>query len=125
MNFTLNNTTTAKIPEIKFLEIKNAILGKKYSLSLVFTSAKEIKKLNTIYRNKKNSTDILSFPLSEIQGEIYISLSDTKLEAKKFARSIENFLAFLFIHGCVHLKGYDHGDIMENIEITFRRKFNV
>ena len=46
-------------------------------------------------------------------------------EAIKFDRSYENFLAFIFIHGCVHLKGYDHGGTMEDIEIKVRNKFKV
>jgi ssRNA-specific RNase YbeY (16S rRNA maturation enzyme) len=49
----------------------------------------------------------------------------TKLEAKKFDREYENFLGFLFIHGLVHLKGYDHGSTMESIEIQFRKQFGI
>jgi ssRNA-specific RNase YbeY (16S rRNA maturation enzyme) len=43
----------------------------------------------------------------------------------EFDRTYENFLVFLFIHGLVHLKGYDHGDKMEKVEIKFRKKFNI
>jgi len=52
-------------------------------------------------------------------------VEETKKEAVKFERSYENFFPFLFIHGCVHLKGYDHGAIMESIEAEARKKFNV
>jgi probable rRNA maturation factor len=105
--------------------IKNTILGEKYELSLVFTTTKEILKLNKIYRNIKKPTDILSFPLSDTTGEIFICLSETKKKMVDFKRTYENFLTFLFIHGLVHLKGYDHGDKMEKVEIKFRQKFGI
>ncbi len=124
-NFTLVNETRGSIPRISFVEIKDAILGKGYVLNLIITSSEQIKKLNTIYRNKEHATDILSFPISNTEGEMYISLKETKIEAKKFERTYENFFAFLFIHGCTHLKGHDHGAIMEGIEVKIRRKFNV
>jgi rRNA maturation RNase YbeY len=105
--------------------IKNTILGEKYELSLVFTTTKEILKLNKIYRNIKKPTDILSFPLSDTTGEIFICLSETKKKMVDFKRTYENFLTFLFIHGLVHLKGYDHGNKMEKVEIKFRQKFGI
>ncbi|MDQ2932823.1 MAG: rRNA maturation RNase YbeY [bacterium] len=124
-NFTLINETKAQIPKIDFVSIKDATLGKKYTLNLIFTTPARIKKLNTIYRNKEHATDILSFPISKTEGEMYISQKESRIEAKKFERTYENFLAFLFIHGCTHLKGYDHGDIMEGIEIKLRNKFKI
>ncbi len=114
-----------KIPEIDFESIKTEILGKDYSLSVIFTSDEKMKKLNLIYREKNDTTDILSFPISETEGEIYISLEEARKESKKFDREYENFIGFLFIHGCVHLKGYDHGSTMENIEMKVRQRFNI
>jgi probable rRNA maturation factor len=124
-NFTLISETKSKIPAINFAGIKDAALGKHYSLNLIFTTSGRIKKLNTIYRNKEHATDILSFPISKNEGEIYISEKESRAEARKFDRKYENFIAFLFIHGCTHLKGYDHGDIMESIEIKLRKKFKI
>ena len=108
-----------------FKDMKKAILGKDYDLSFAFISAEKIKKLNKIYRNINKPTDILSFPLSKKEGEMYICLSEARKESKKFDRKYENFLHFLFIHGLVHLKGYEHGSTMENIEEKFRKKFGV
>ena len=99
-----------------FDQIKKAILGEKYELSLVFVSAKKIQNLNKIYRNINKPTDILSFPLSKTSGEILICKTETKKMMAEFGRSYENFLAFLFIHGLVHLKGHDHGAKMEKVE---------
>jgi probable rRNA maturation factor len=108
-----------------FDQIKKAVLGSKYELSLVFTSPAKIKELNKIYRNINKPTDILSFPLSKTSGEIFICKSVAKKEMVKFERTYENFLTFLFIHGLVHLKGYDHGPKMEKLEGNFRQKFNI
>lgn len=125
MSFTLINETASQIPIVPFEQIKNAVLGGGYTLNLIFTTSSKIKKLNTIYRNKECPTDILSFPISESEGEIYISEKEARAEAKKFERDYQNFLAFLFIHGCTHLKGYDHGAIMEGLEDEVRKKFKI
>ena len=114
-----------KFREIKFQAIKEAVLGKGYSLTLIFTDAARMKKLNTIYRDKESATDILSFPISETEGEIYMCESEAEKEAPKFDREYDNFIAFLFIHGCVHLKGHDHGSTMEDIETRLRKKFGI
>ena len=124
-NFSLTNETKTVIPRPLFDEIKKEILGAKYQLSLVFTDSTQMKKFNTIYRNKEKATDILSFPLSKTEGEIYICPSEARKEAKKFDRAYDNFLSFLFIHGCTHLKGHDHGGTMESIEEGARRKFGI
>jgi rRNA maturation RNase YbeY len=121
----MTNETRASIPRVRFASIKDAILGTTYTLNLVFTTPTAIQKLNKIYRNKNTPADILSFPLSDTEGEIYISPSETRKEAKNFDRDYDNFMAFLFIHGCVHLKGHDHGGTMEDIEINFRKKFKI
>ncbi len=108
-----------------FDQIKKTILGNKYELSLVFTTATKIKELNKIYRQINKPTDILSSPLSKNSGEIFICRSKAKKEMAKFNRPYENFLSFLFIHGLVHLKGYDHSPQMEKVEEKFRKKFGV
>ncbi|MEK7095290.1 MAG: rRNA maturation RNase YbeY [Patescibacteria group bacterium] len=105
--------------------MKNAVLGKSYDLSVAFVSSARMKELNRTYRQINKPTDILSFPLSKKEGEIYICISEAKKEAKKFDRKINNFISFLFIHGLVHLKGFDHGSTMESIEARFRKKFGV
>ena len=116
LNFYITNTTKSKLPDFDFQSMKEAVLGKKYELSVILVGKKEIQKLNKEYREINKPTDILSFPLSDDFGEIYINPEMTKLEAKKFDRKYDNFFAFLFIHGLVHLKGFDHGSTMEGLE---------
>lgn len=104
-------------------QIRKEILKDKYSLSVNFISPKEAKALNEKYRNKDYIPNILSFPLSKSEGEIFICLSVVRKGAKEFSMSYENFLRLLLIHGCLHLKGLDHGDKMERLEEKILRKF--
>lgn len=121
----LVNETSSTIPPIPFEAMKDAVLGKKYDLSVVFVSKEKIHDLNKKYRNIDAPTDILSFPLDDESGEIFINLEETAKMAPDFDRPYENFLAYLFIHGLVHLKGYDHGSTMENIEKKFCKDFDI
>ena len=121
----ISNETKATLPRVAFDAIKEAALGKGYDLTVVIVMPARIKKLNTIYRDIEKATDILSFPVSESEGEIYLCLQEARIEAKKFERPYENFMAFLFIHGCVHLKGHDHSATMERIEAKIRKEFGI
>ena len=111
------------IPKIPFTKIKEEILGKKYTLTIIFCTLEESRERNRTYRGKDYPTNILSFPLDEHNGEIYISLATARRDAKNFAMSYPEFLHLLVIHGCLHLKGYDHGSTMEELEETYCKKF--
>jgi probable rRNA maturation factor len=123
--YKFTNKTRSRIDGALFHSIKILALGKSYDLSVSIVPPAVIKKFNLMYRGKKTATDILSFPLSKGEGEIYICPSEARKEAKKFGRSYDNFLSFLFIHGCMHLKGHDHSATMERIEAKIRHKFNI
>ena len=124
-HFTFINNTSAKLPGLAFADMKRAVLGEQYDLTVAIVSDQRMRELNRTHRDIDAPTDILSFPLDAHNGEIYISPTQTRIEAKKFDRSYENFFGFLFIHGLVHLKGMDHGSTMEHIEATFREKFGI
>jgi rRNA maturation RNase YbeY len=115
-----NNLTVIRkngtLPAIPFLSIKEKLLGKKYNLTVIFCTPKESQERNRMYRDKDYPTNILSFPLSENEGEIYISLSTARKDAKKFDMGYEKFLHLLLVHGCLHLKGHEHGSTMETLE---------
>lgn len=106
-----------------FVAISQKILGKKYSLSLVFVDEKSAKKINKEYRKKTYAPNVLSFPLSEKEGEIFICPSVLKKECAKFEMTPKQYEKFLFIHGCIHLKGLDHGPEMEKLEDKFVKLF--
>lgn len=111
------------LPNVPFLLVKEKLLGKNYDLTVIFCTPKESQEKNKTYRDKDYPTNILSFPLSDAEGEIYISLSTARRDAKKFEMSYEKFLHLLFIHGCLHLKGHDHGSTMEELEEKYLKTF--
>lgn len=121
----ITNTTKGKLPSLPFENIKNIVLGKKYNLSLVFIGDKLSKKLNKKYRNKDKATNILSFPLSKSEGEIFINYPFSKKQAKKTKNEFSNFIGFLLIHGLFHLKGLEHSSKMDSKESRVRKKFKL
>jgi probable rRNA maturation factor len=119
------NKTKGKLPCLPFVELKDAVLGKKYELSLVFVGDALSKKLNRIYRGKNKPTNVLSFPLSKNEGEIFINLKKARAEMKDFDEKFAPFVGLLFIHGMLHLKGMSHGSTMEKQEQKLRKKFKI
>lgn len=106
-------------------DIKDAVLGKRYNLSLVFVGPTRAQSLNQAYRNKDYTPNVLSFPLADDAGEIYICPDIAKKEAADYHLTVDGYTAFLFIHGLLHLKGYDHGATMERYEQKFMKRFNI
>src|SRR5210317_969921 len=93
---------------------KYKFLSKNVSFTLLLSNNKNIKKLNKKFRNKNKPTDILSFPLNRkttikkntYLGEIIISFNYMNKEKKK--RLFKTTLIKTFIHGFLHLLGFDH-----------------
>lgn len=121
---TIKNTTKGKLPSLPFVSMKNAILGEKYELSVGFLTAKQQKEINQKYRNIDKTTNILSFPLSKKSGEITFDLAKVKKDSPLFDLNYPQFLKYLFIHGLLHLKGYDHSAIMEGQEKKYMKMFS-
>lgn len=114
---------TGTIPNVPVLNIKEKILGKKFNLNLIYCSPKKSRELNKTYRDKDYPTNILTFPLSESEGEIYICRSVARAGYKEFDMSYAKFLTLLVVHGMLHLKGVDHGETMEKLEHDYTEKF--
>ncbi len=123
--FSIRNFTHGKPPRLPFGAMKDRALGKDYELSLVFIGPHRSRALNKKHRGKDKSANILSFPLSKAEGEIFIDLATAKKEAPKFKRTYTNYVGFLFIHGLIHLKGMDHGGRMEREERSVRNTFHI
>jgi probable rRNA maturation factor len=92
---------------------KKVLLGENRgteTISLAFVSKAEIKKLNKKFRNKNKPTDVLSFLLLEKQclGEIIICPAIVKENAKKYGVPEKKEIMKVFVHGILHLCGYDH-----------------
>jgi probable rRNA maturation factor len=123
--FSLTNTTKRKSYGLPFSSMKEKILGKKYSLSLVLIGDAKSRTLNRTYREKDYPTNVLSFPLSKETGEIYLTVPRIKIEAKQFEMNEIEFAGYLFIHGLLHLKGYGHGVTMNQLESKYTRLFGI
>ncbi len=128
-NTDITNTSKSKLPGLPFGfsidQYKNAVLGKKYELSVVCVPPAKAQQINIQTRNKDYVPNVLAFPLSDTSGEIVLCLSKIKKEAPLFGDNFENFFAFLLIHGMLHLDGLDHGSIMEEQERKFVKKFKI
>lgn len=115
-DFSIWNGTKGKPPRLPFKQIKNHILGEKYDLSLAFVSEKESRLANKKYRGKDSSANVLSFSFSKTSGEILICPRKAREDMGRFNMDYRSFVALLFIHGLLHLKGMSHGSKMEDIE---------
>lgn len=102
-------------------------------VALTFVDDEQIHELNRDYRGIDRPTDVLSFAMNdtiddeleivyaleegeemeevpEVLGDIIISVSRAKLQSEEFGHSLEREIGFLFVHGFLHLLGYDHQD---------------
>lgn len=92
--------------------------GTKGDVCVLITDAEEILRLNTGYRNIDRVTDVLTFPAWEgdailcppdgYLGDIAICFERAEEQAQEYGHSLERELAFLAVHGALHLLGYDH-----------------
>lgn len=123
--FDIKRLTKDRVPALPFLHMKEAALGKTYELSLVITPDKLSQELNAQYRNKTYTPNVLSFPIDKKHGEIFLNLKQARREHKEREESYEYFVALLFIHGCLHLKGMPHGSTMEKQEARLLAKFAI
>lgn len=123
ISVSVKNKTKRHFFLFPFTKIKNKILGNEYELSLVFVGTQEMTKLNEGYRNKEGPTDILSFEIAKNIGEIVIAPVIANKKAKKFNETPRQYALHLFIHGCLHLKGYAHGSTMERHEQRITSEF--
>jgi len=117
----ITNLTQNIIDEKFFQEIAAYVLGKEKKqglISLVLVGPGRIKKLNRQYRKKNKVTDVLSFPAKaevfvpkddkNFLGEIVVCLRVVKKTSRRENIPFEEELARVFIHGILHILGYDH-----------------
>lgn len=122
--FQLSNTTKRQIPlsDTLLQKIADDILDTSYDVSVVIIGDKKALSLNREYRNKDYIPNVLSFPIDETMGEIFLNPKAASIEAPKFDLTIVNYLYYLLIHSMLHLKGFDHGDEMSAKEKFFMKK---
>ena len=95
---------------------KYKFLNKKVTFTILLSNNKNIKKLNNFFRSRNKSTDILSFPLDKKKkiskntylGDIIISYNYLDKPKSQNLKSFEKKVIKIFIHGFLHLLGFDH-----------------
>ena len=114
--------------------LKTLKLKDKYVLSLIITGPRTIKNINRDYRNIDKVTDVISFALLDSGdneeydgyielGDIFINRNRVLSQAKEYGHSTKREFVFLFIHGLLHLLGYDHMNPKdEKIMFTLQKK---
>ncbi len=109
-NIVFENNTNLDI-NIDFLnDIAKDIANKE--IEFILTNNEEIHEINLTTRGIDKPTDVLSFPYENMPntplGSIVISIDFVEEKAKEYNHSIQDELSLLFIHGLLHLVGYDH-----------------
>lgn len=98
-------------------------------IELVITDDLTMQALNLKHRGKDSSTDVLSFPIATAStqqsfgmplGSVVISESFVKQKADELGHSVQDELSLLFIHGVLHLLGFNHE--VDNGEMRMREK---
>ena len=108
---------------LKYIETAFKLLKLKFDpiISVSLINDEKIHEINKQYRNIDKSTDVISFAFLDnenidlkgakgpvVLGDIYISIDHAKAQAKEYGHSEKREFSFLFVHGLLHLLGYDH-----------------
>jgi len=106
----LDNRAELSIEETFVQNIADTLTKK--DIELIITTNSEIQQLNKQYRQIDKATDVLSFPYEDMPmaplGTIIISKDFVIEKAKEFGHTQNDEFSLLFIHGLLHLLGFDH-----------------
>ena len=120
-----------------FILVSNSEGLEDANINLSFISSKEMQSLNKQYRGFDKDTNVLSFENQDISREHTKNIGDIAIcypyvvdEAKKENKELDNHITHMFIHGTLHILGYDHeneseANNMELKEIELLSKFNI
>lgn len=90
-----------------------------FSCTVLLTTPEEIQRLNAEFRGLDRVTDVLSFPSHDpreaaepdlFAGDIAVCVPQAAQQARELGHSLQRELAFLVLHGALHLHGWDHED---------------
>lgn len=107
-------------------------LGSKKEFNIIFVSKEEIQRINREFRKIDRVTDVISFSLCDDEelvptnelGDIFICVDRAIEQAKEYEHSISREIAFLAVHGYLHLCGFDHMT-KEDEEIMFKKQEDI
>lgn len=122
MSIGIFNKTEEKIDKNFVRKIVKFTLKKMNSLNsevnIIFVDLNLIHEINKTYRGVDRPTDVISFALEDnddisvydlrVLGDIYICLEKVHEQALEYGHKEEREMAFLIVHGLLHLLGYDH-----------------
>ena len=98
--------------------------------AVLVTSDAAVRHANSVFRGKRQATDVLSFPDGENGrlGDIMISAQRARKQAECHGHPVEEELKILVLHGLLHLLGYDHerdNGEMQRVENRWRAKLGL
>lgn len=123
---------TKKIYELLAFALKREKL-ENVEFNIIFVDSDTIHEINRNYRHVDRVTDVISFALEDnetitldhrVLGDIYICVERAEEQAKEYGHSFLRELAFLSIHGLLHLLGYDHME-KEEEKIMFSKQEDI
>ena len=105
-------------------------------VSITLTNNEYIHELNREYRHIDRPTDVLSFALNEseepaiedgpdinVLGDLVISVERAEEQAADYGHSVRREIAFLTVHGMLHLLGYDHMEEADRLEMEQEQRY--
>jgi len=104
------------------------------AVAILLTDDAAVADLNTRFRDKPTSTNVLSFPAADSAyphlGDVALAYGVCASEAEAQRKSLADHLTHLVVHGVLHLLGYDHeseadAEVMEQMECEILRRFGV
>jgi probable rRNA maturation factor len=104
------------------------------AVAILLTDDDSVADLNTRFRGKPKSTNVLSFPAAESAyphlGDVALAFGVCAREADAQGKSLAHHLTHLVVHGVLHLLGYDHeaeadAEVMEQMECEILRRFGI
>ncbi len=128
MQILSDNMTDTEPPYETLLRIARSVTDR--DIELLIVDDDTMQRYNHTYRGIDKTTDVLSFPLDTQHpdaplGSIVISAPTALRGAERFGHSVEEEITLLFIHGLLHLLGYDHecdnGEMRSKEEEIIRR----
>ena len=110
--------------------------GENGEVSVTLTNNDYIHQLNRKYRQIDRPTDVLSFALNEseepdiengpdinVLGDIILSVERAEEQAADYGHSLRREIAFLTVHGMLHLLGYDHMEEADRLEMEKEQRY--
>ncbi len=122
MKIEINNTTKSKVDFDFVKKVTEEFLRKykktTYEVSIGIVGDAAMRKLNKTYRKTDKPTDVLTFSGEEkFLGEIIIDYAQIERQAKKEGHRAKYELAFILMHGLLHLVGYDDNTDKKRLEM--------